>query len=289
MPFVKLDTGILDSTLWLDRDLREVFITALLLAEPVEVSLPLKTLKTREIIPNGFTVPAGWYGIVKSPGIGIIRRAMVRREAGMLALEALASPDPESRSADFEGRRMVRVDGGFLILNYMKYRDRDHTAATRQKRLRERRKQTTSHSSNGVTSRDVPVTSRIADADADAEKDKQENLPSFPPDFDQSQVFNPLPDKKSSKHAEFKDLIFRCYAYLNNGELPPWDGSDAKQLSLVIRAKPDLDATKFHQWLANYAASGNINPAARPREFLPRISDYTGGPLNKFGRPCDQN
>lgn len=35
---------------------------------------------------------------------------------------------------------MIRVDGGFLILNFMKYRDKDHTAALRQRKLRQRRK-----------------------------------------------------------------------------------------------------------------------------------------------------
>jgi hypothetical protein len=93
--------------------------------------------------------------------------------------------------------------------------------------------------------------------------------------------------KKATKHTAFKELIFRCYEYLNREEITPWDGSDAKQLSAVIKAVPTLDAEKFHQWLKNYAASENINPAARPRVFLPKITDYAGGPLDKFGRPAE--
>lgn len=95
--------------------------------------------------------------------------------------------------------------------------------------------------------------------------------------------------KSDPRHEQCRDLIFKCYSYLNDGEKPPWDGSEAKQLSLLLKAKPDLDAEKFHQWLGNYAASENINPAARPREFLPKISDYAGGALNKFGRPQSAN
>jgi hypothetical protein len=34
----------------------------------------------------------------------------------------------------------VRVEGGYLVLNYMRYRDRDYTAASRAKRYRERLK-----------------------------------------------------------------------------------------------------------------------------------------------------
>jgi uncharacterized protein YdaU (DUF1376 family) len=93
--------------------------------------------------------------------------------------------------------------------------------------------------------------------------------------------------KKATKHKAFKELIFRCYEHLNPEEKTPWDGSDANQLSAVIKAVPTLDAEKFYQWLKNYIASENINPAARPRAFLPKITDYASGPLDKFGRPIE--
>lgn len=160
MPFVKLDTGILNSTLWIERECRDIFITSLLMAEPREFDSEQKQLAIRNIEETGFSVPPGWYGFVPAAGIGIIRQALVDTELGMMALEKLGSPDAESRSPEHEGRRMIRVNGGFLILNFMKYRDRDYTAAERQKRLRERRKQ----ERNGVTSRDSNVTSRIAES-----------------------------------------------------------------------------------------------------------------------------
>lgn len=39
------------------------------------------------------------------------------------ALKILSAPDNESRSKDFEGRRIEILDDGFLILNYLKFRD----------------------------------------------------------------------------------------------------------------------------------------------------------------------
>ena len=39
MAFVKLDTGILKSTLWMEMAQRNVFLTALLMAEPREFRL----------------------------------------------------------------------------------------------------------------------------------------------------------------------------------------------------------------------------------------------------------
>lgn len=140
MAYVKLDTGILDSTLWVDREARDVFLTALLMALPHELEEDTEALTVREIQPLGWIVPKGWYGLVSAAGAGIVRRAGVDPEVGLAALERLATPDPESRTGDFGGRRVVRISGGFLVLNFMRYRDRDTTAAERMKRYRERNK-----------------------------------------------------------------------------------------------------------------------------------------------------
>ena len=140
MAFVKLDTGILDSTLWIERDQREVFITALLMAEPREFSEPIRQIEIGELEYTDFEAPPGWYGFVPAASFGIINRAGVEKDAGLEALRKLGSPEIESRSKEHEGRRMIRMNGGFIILNYMKYRDKDHTAALRQARLRARKK-----------------------------------------------------------------------------------------------------------------------------------------------------
>lgn len=140
MPFVKLDTEILNSTLWVDREGREVFITALLMAEPEEFKEPMEQFEVGSMKTTGFVVPPGWYGLVRAAGSGIVRRAMVDHETGMEALKRLGSEDPESRSVAYGGRRLVRVNGGYAVLNYMKFRDRDYNAAIRQKNLRERKK-----------------------------------------------------------------------------------------------------------------------------------------------------
>ena len=140
MAFVKLDCGILYSTVWVDRDARDVFITALLMAQPGELLTPEPQLEANSLTPTGWEVPPGWYGFVEAAGPGIVRQAGVDDAAGMLALERLGSPDPESRSQQHEGRRLVRVDGGYIVLNFMRYRDRDHTAAARSQRYRDRKK-----------------------------------------------------------------------------------------------------------------------------------------------------
>ena len=139
MPFVKLDSQILTSTLWFDRDSRDVFITALLLAVPTQIDEPKPTLLLDSLVPDTFVVPPGWYGFAPTSGPGLAKLAGIDRAPGLAALKFLAAPDPESRSDAFDGRRMVRVDGGFILLNYDRFRERDHTSAERSRRFRLRR------------------------------------------------------------------------------------------------------------------------------------------------------
>jgi hypothetical protein len=214
MPFVKLDTRILDSTLWIDRDLREIFITALLMAEPMEFADPQRQILIDSLDTTDFTTPPGWYGSVPAAGIGIINRAGVEKEAGLAALRKLGEPEADSRSKDFGGRRMIRIDGGFLVLNYMKHRDKDYTAADRQRRLRERKKRGPSNAgvmpgnapnvTRDITSvtRNKPVTSRIAEgrvqrAEAEGERPPSPQAkpkpPEEPDDFNQDPEMN-IPD-----------------------------------------------------------------------------------------------
>ena len=170
MPFVKLDTGIVRSTLWVERDLRDVFITALLMAVPHQVETPTPQLETRGLEQTGFVVPPGWYGFVASAGIGIIHQALVNDSEGFVALDKLGKPDVESRTTAFDGRRMVRVDGGFVILNYMLYRDKDHSAADRMRRLRARKKSPVTPNSDALLRNVTQADSREQIAEADKSK-----------------------------------------------------------------------------------------------------------------------
>lgn len=141
MSFVKLDTGLLESSLWSHRDQRDLFLVALLKATPREIIEDAPQLRVRNLEPTGFVVPPGWYGFLPTSGGGLIRAALIPEQDGMLALEKLGEPDLDSKSQAYDGRRLVRVDGGYIVLNYMRFRDKDHTAAKRQQRLRERQRE----------------------------------------------------------------------------------------------------------------------------------------------------
>ncbi len=138
MPFVKLDCGLPNSTLWQDTDGTIIFISALCMAEPREFEESVAQIMTRSLELTGWAAPAGWYGFVPAAGAGIARTAGMELERGLAALERLAAPDAQSRSQEHDGRRLIRVNGGFLVLNFQRYRDRDYTTAERSKRYRER-------------------------------------------------------------------------------------------------------------------------------------------------------
>jgi len=164
--FAKLDSGLLDSTLWEDMNATRLFITALLMARPKEVREPMEQYKVTSLEKTGFIVQPGWYGFVEASGPGLGKRSELSVDDAATALEKLGSPEVNSRTPDYDGRRLVRVSGGFIVLNYQKYRDKDSTIAARQARFRMRNR-----ISNAVIV--TPVTQEEEEAEEEAEEQKK--------------------------------------------------------------------------------------------------------------------
>lgn len=121
-PFTKLFSSIITSSIWNENDqVRVVWITMLALSDA-----------------NGF--------VCASLG-GLAHAARVSKLDCEAALGYLLSPDDDSRSREFGGQRIEGIDGGYLILNYKKYRDlgrkidRDEYLADKQWESRQKRKQ----------------------------------------------------------------------------------------------------------------------------------------------------
>ncbi len=92
--YVKFYSDSLDSSLWAESgDTCKVWLTLLALADQD--------------------------GMVRAAMPGIAHRARINEELTAKALAIFEAPDVNSRSTAHEGRRIERVDGGYLILNYI--------------------------------------------------------------------------------------------------------------------------------------------------------------------------
>jgi len=113
--FVKLFSGIVQSTVWReDLHVKVVWITLLALCDSrgnVSTSVP---------------------GLATSAGVSL--------DQCVEALERLMAPDKWSRTQEHEGRRIEEIDGGYRVLNYLKYRQmRDEEKRNDQTREATRR------------------------------------------------------------------------------------------------------------------------------------------------------
>jgi hypothetical protein len=136
MGYAKLFSELVTSTIWCEDDqTRIVWITMLSQAD-----------KNGEVMAS---VP------------GLARLANVPVDATRKAIQILLSPDPDSRTPDDEGRRIQPIDGGWILLNYQKYRekasssDRAEKARIRQQRWREKQERNVA---SDVTERDATRT-----------------------------------------------------------------------------------------------------------------------------------
>jgi hypothetical protein len=95
--FTKLFNSILASSIWCEDDkTRIVWITMLAMADQ--------------------------FGTVEASVAGLAHHAHVSKEDCDKALAKFLAPDSDSRSTEFDGRRIERIDGGWRLLNHGKYR-----------------------------------------------------------------------------------------------------------------------------------------------------------------------
>jgi uncharacterized phage protein (TIGR02220 family) len=78
-------------------------------------------------------------GLVPATAPGISSASFISIEKTRAAISVLETPDPDSKSMDHEGRRIKRVEGGYLILNYEKYRSFNYSMRKEAVRKREYR------------------------------------------------------------------------------------------------------------------------------------------------------
>jgi hypothetical protein len=160
MSFAKLDSGIVDSTLWMQpHDVLRVWIAMMAKADAT--------------------------GYVRASVPSMAHLCMVPIERLEQVLAILTSPDPYSRTPDDDGRRLRAVEGGWQLVNYLAYRNaRDVDAERLRKREWDREHRSSGHArskqsdsptqSDAVRRNPTSPTHAEAEAEVEAEKPKQE-------------------------------------------------------------------------------------------------------------------
>lgn len=93
------------------------------------------------------------------------------------------------------------------------------------------------------------------------------------------------PEAESSLHSRCHVVINRYWRKFHPGDvLAPWDGAEGKQLQRLLTANPSLTEEGFTRLLANRARS-DVNHSERPVKWLPSLTDFSSGPLDRFGHP----
>lgn len=132
LPFVKLYTKVLDSSIWVTEDAptRLLWITLLAMSDSD--------------------------GVVRAPLVGIAARARITLEEAERGMERLTSPDLHSSSSDHEGRRVeANGPGHWTVLNRRKYWDlrtkeqSDTAARVAKHRANKKQDAVTCNTSNG--------------------------------------------------------------------------------------------------------------------------------------------
>lgn len=116
--YTKLSSALVTSTIWRESSAtRVVWITMLALANA--------------------------HGEVEGSVPGLADVARVSVDECRAAIACFLAPDPDSRTKDFDGRRIEKIDGGWHLLNHEKHRDlfsQEHHRALGAERMRRYRK-----------------------------------------------------------------------------------------------------------------------------------------------------
>lgn len=95
------------------------------------------------------------------------------------------------------------------------------------------------------------------------------------------------PRKTDERHAPCRAVIERYWKH-HNCDPMPWDASEAKRLSELLKANPTLTDDRLRVMLGNRSRSEGVNHAERPRLWIETVNRYANGPLDRFKNPLQQ-
>ena len=218
MSYVKLHQELFESTIWQESTvIRLAWITILLMAnKDGEVTTSIPGLANR----IGCSIPEAEEAIHK-----------------------FLSPDKYSRTQQDEGRRLEIIEGGWVVLNHGKYRNKgSRSDAKEQNRIRQQRYRDKQQRNGESVTNNAPVTDHMYIADADADTDTEIGSERVSKRGDQPERVAKKQKRKvgSAKASPVTDEKFftdlesdTCYAHVNIldewAKMDRWCGVNKKQ------------------------------------------------------------
>lgn len=198
--FTKLDAGILHSTIWLQpHDVLRVWICLLALAD--------------------------MNGVAHTAAPGLAHMCMIPLDRIRKILLFLESPDADSRSEAEEGRRIVKLVGGWHLVNHAAYRAKRNPDADRERKREWDRLHRSSGNSRAAKSAPSPTQS-----------DKKPTSPT-----------SPTQAEAEAEATRNKELVPSRGSRLHADWVLPNDWQ-----AWAIAERPDLDVQKISADFADY-------------------------------------
>lgn len=258
--FTKLFSGLTESTVWVEPyPTRILWVSMLSWADPrgrIFGSLP-----------------------------GIARRAGINIDEAEAALVSFMSPDRHSRTPDNEGRRIEKIDGGWRLLNYTKYRElRDAEVRREQNREAQRAHRDRIRASAELLTGADNADNKPRSAQEEEEEEEENTKPTVtvgqtPPDGVLPGLELP-PTAKAERHP--RDVARDILAFLNEKTGRAYKPVDANLELIVARLREGYSARELRQIVAKkcreWQGREDMAEYLRPATLFNRknCAQYTG-------------
>jgi uncharacterized phage protein (TIGR02220 family) len=234
--YTKLFNAILTSTIWQEpNSVRILWITMLALSDKnglIEASIP-----------------------------GLADMARISIDDCEAGLAILSRPDKYSRTTEHEGRRIMKVEGGYILLNHRKYRDKLNQDERREYDRLKKREYRAKTSNSVHKFHDKSTVSTHTDANASANINKEKNI---------KKENDPSCRVKTRRHTpEVLKQAKEILEFLNHKAKRNYRPVDANLDFIVARLESGVDfqdlksviAKKCREWLGDPKMENFLRPA----------------------------
>jgi len=266
--FTKIFSSMLDSTIWAEPwHIKGVWITMLVMADK--------------------------YGNVHASVPGLAKRATVSIEECEEALRKFQQPDQYSRTTDYDGRRIEAMEGGWHLLNYLRYREmRDEDARREQNRIAQQKRRSSAKNDDSqqkmmTVSKDCLLYATVshcqplsaqAEAEAEAEAEK-ESTPPTPQGGSQGEEARGRSRAKRRSRDEITEPYPEQVRKVVNAALRPdfWPKEDPRDHRAIT-----VDVARL---CSNVAAIIAAHPSIEPEDLILGMESYVHKPKERYCAP----